>query len=63
MQTLMEIRVWRQEAPDSDVAECPKRQMCVLVRAAEMSFWSLFLLDDDGERQRSCGLRSPWQEN
>lgn len=38
--------------------------MCVLVRAAEMSFCrSLFLLDDDGERQRSCGLRSPWQEN
>ena len=27
-----------------------------------MSFYrSLFLLDDDGEKQRSCGLRSPWK--
>ena len=36
--------------------------MCVLVKAAEVSFCCcLFLLDDDGKRQRSCGLRSPWQ--
>ena len=65
MQILTGIRVWRPGMARrrgflvlTDIHEI----MYVLVRVADVSFCCfLFLLVDDGERRRVCGLRSQFQ--